>query len=231
MSPKRFFHNYREIFSEEGIIILYALLILATFTALRLDLLWPAAVRLFGREIPDFHLFGWMLNQVIGFLVIPIFMIFLFRERPRNYGWQTKQIKHFWWWVAGFCPVVVLGMYFVSQLEQFQNYYPIYRFGRANTFVFILYESAVVALLLSWEFFLRGFMLFGLEKKFGKTTVLIQLIPFVLMHSEKPALEIYSAIAGGFALGILGLRTRSFIPGLILHIVLLLSLDLWIVYA
>jgi membrane protease YdiL (CAAX protease family) len=128
------------------------------------------------------------------------------------------------------CPLIIFGMYFVSQLEQFQNYYPIYVYGRERPVLFILYEFAVVALLFSWEFFLRGFMLFGLERKFGKFTVLIQLIPFVLMHSEKPALEVYAAIAGGFILGVIGLRARSFLPGLILHIVLLLSLDMWIVY-
>jgi len=88
-----------------------------------------------------------------------------------------------------------------------------YRFSKGGLTLFILYESAAGVLLLSWEFFLRGFMLFGLEKRFGKTTVLIQLIPFV-----------------GFILGIISLRTRSFIPGLILHIVLLLSLDICIVY-
>jgi len=230
MGSKRFFHNYREIFSKEGIILLYALFVLAAFISLRLDLLWPASVALCGLEIPDFTIFGWMFNQVIGYLLIPLFIIRLFKERPGDYGWQTKRVKSLWWWVILICPVIISGMFFVSQMDQFQKYYPIYRYGKETLVLFILYEFAVVALLFSWEFFLRGFMLFGLEKKFGKFTVLIQLIPFVLMHSQKPALEVYAAIAGGFILGVIGLRTRSFIPGLILHVVLLLSLDMWIVY-
>jgi hypothetical protein len=230
MSSNRFFHNYREIFSKEGIIILYALFVLAAFVSLRLDLLWPASVTLYRFEIPNFTYFGWVFNQVIGYLLIPLLIITMFRESPRDYGWRTKQVKHFWWWVILMCPVIILGMCFVSQMDQFQKHYPIYRYSRTDPVLFILYESAVVALLLSWEFFLRGFMLFGLERKFGKFTVLIQLIPFVLMHSQKPALEVYAAIAGGFFLGVIGLRTRSFLPGLILHFVLLLSLDMWIVF-
>jgi hypothetical protein len=52
--------------------------------------------------------------------------------------------------------------------------------------------------------------LFGLKEKFGFYAVLIQMIPFVILHNGKPELETFGAIAGGIALGILALRTKSF---------------------
>jgi len=221
--------NYKEIFSKEGIIILYALFILATFIALRLDMLWPSYVTIFRQQIPDFYIFGWMFNQVIGYLIVPLFIILLFKERPSDYGWQMKKIKTLWWWIIVVGPIIIFGMFFISRLEQLQKQYPMYKYSNSSLSLFIFYESMVIVLLLSWEFFLRGFMLFGLERKFGKFTILIQLIPFVLMHYTKPAVEIYSAIIGGLILGIISLQTRSFIPGWILHVILLSSLDVFIV--
>lgn len=77
----------------------------------------------------------------------------------------------------------------------------------------------------AWEFIWRGFMLFGLEKKFCYYSVLIQMIPFVILHNGKPFLETFGAIFGGIALGILALRTRSFYYCVIIHIGVMYSID------
>lgn len=69
-------------------------------------------------------------------------------------------------------------------------------------------------------------MLFGLEKKFGYYSVLIQMIPFVILHNGKPFLETIGAIFGGIALGILALRTRSFYYCVLTHIGVMYSIDL-----
>lgn len=70
-------------------------------------------------------------------------------------------------------------------------------------------------------------MLFGLEKKFGYYAVLIQMIPFVILHNGKPDIETFSSIIGGIALGILALRTRSFIYGVFVHFAIMLFIDLF----
>jgi len=69
-------------------------------------------------------------------------------------------------------------------------------------------------------------MLFGLEEKFGYYSVLIQMIPFVILHNGKPVPETFGAIAGGIALGILALRTRSIYYGVITHIGVMYAIDL-----
>jgi membrane protease YdiL (CAAX protease family) len=80
--------------------------------------------------------------------------------------------------------------------------------------------------MIAWEFIWRGFMLFGLEKKFGYYSVLIQMIPFVILHNGKPFLETFGAIFGGIALGILAFRTRSIYYCIITHISVMYSIDL-----
>jgi membrane protease YdiL (CAAX protease family) len=69
-------------------------------------------------------------------------------------------------------------------------------------------------------------MLFGLKEKFGYYSVLIQMIPFLILHNGKPAAETFSAILGGIALGILALRTGSFFYGIIIHAGIMFTIDL-----
>jgi membrane protease YdiL (CAAX protease family) len=69
----------------------------------------------------------------------------------------------------------------------------------------------------AWEFLFRGYMLFGLEKSIGKSAIFVQAIPFVLLHFGKPFLEMLACIPGGFVLGYVSYRTRSFLPCFIIH--------------
>jgi membrane protease YdiL (CAAX protease family) len=80
--------------------------------------------------------------------------------------------------------------------------------------------------MIAWEFIWRGFMLFGLEAKFGYYAVLIQMIPFLILHNGKPAAETFGAIAAGLALGILALRTRSVLYCIVTHAGVMFSIDL-----
>ncbi len=52
------------------------------------------------------------------------------------------------------------------------------------------------------------------------------MIPFVILHNGKPVLETFSAILGGIALGILALKTRSFLYGFFVHFSIMFGIDL-----
>ena len=91
-----------------------------------------------------------------------------------------------------------------------------------------------------WEFFFRGFLLlplvsaaeraFGLDRTGGRESavpadtaivvavcVLFQTIPSAMLHAGHPLSELLAAVPAGMAFGILAWRTRSIVPGLILH--------------
>ena len=83
----------------------------------------------------------------------------------------------------------------------------------------ILYYSA-------WEFFFRGFMLFGLRKYVGDwMAICIQVIPQCLWHIGMPTGEIFSSVAGGLLFGYLALRTGSVIWPFLLHYLIGIGLD------
>jgi membrane protease YdiL (CAAX protease family) len=116
-------------------------------------------------------------------------------------------------------------IWFFSATPEFVEKYPHLLSARTNWLEFSVYEAGMLIYLFSWEFFWRGYMLFGLKEKFGYYAVLIQMIPFVILHNGKPFAETFGAIAGGIALGILALRTNSFLYGVITHMVVMISID------
>jgi len=70
-------------------------------------------------------------------------------------------------------------------------------------------------------------VLFGLEKPLGGgVAVLVQMIPFVILHNGKPLPETLGAIIAAIALGALALRTRSFWYCVATHWLVMLTIDL-----
>ena len=117
--------------------------------------------------------------------------------------------------------------WFASSSSSFVETYPLLQRTKESWNLFFIYEAALFLYVFAWEFIWRGFMLFGLEEKFGYYAVLIQMIPFVILHNGKPYMETFGAIIGGIALGILAFRTRSFLYCVIVHIGVMFTIDLF----
>jgi membrane protease YdiL (CAAX protease family) len=64
----------------------------------------------------------------------------------------------------------------------------------------------------------RGFLLFGLKEKFKEGSILIQMIPFVLLHIGKPELETISCLFTGILFGYMAYRGKSFWPAFTIHL-------------
>jgi membrane protease YdiL (CAAX protease family) len=57
--------------------------------------------------------------------------------------------------------------------------------------------------------------------------IAVMVIPYTMIHFPKPWLEATGAIAFGFFLGLLALRSRSMIGGFAVHAIVALSMDLF----
>jgi membrane protease YdiL (CAAX protease family) len=75
-----------------------------------------------------------------------------------------------------------------------------------------------VASLSASEFLFRGFLLFGLKDGLQETSILVQTIPFVLVHFGKPELETLSTLVTGIYFGYIAYRGKSFWPVFIIHL-------------
>jgi len=149
-------------------------------------------------------------DRTILYLVIPILItLLIFREDPRKYGFTLGD------WRAGL-PITFLAIILFAPLLWFV--------ARGDTSMQDYYKSQVSGLpwntfldLLGWEFFFRGWILFGYARKFGAEALWLQAVPFALAHIGKPEVETLSTIFGGFAFGWVAWRTKSFVYPLLIH--------------
>lgn len=169
----------------------------------------------------------WFASDFITLFVLPVIIIrFVFKENLYNYGLQFGDFKTGIKLSAIFLIMMTPILWMVSSTDGFIHKYPHLPAARESWNLFFVYESGMLLYMFAWEFIWRGFMLFGLKEKFGYYAVLIQMIPFVILHNGKPELETFGAIAGGIALGILALRTKSFYYCVAVHIGVMFLIDL-----
>jgi len=180
-----------------------------------------------GSSAEIYPYYYWFLTTALTLLLIPALVAkFGTREPFSNYGFQFGDRKLGWRVAVAISmlmiPIVILG---VIVYPSFIEKYPICKAASSSWQVFLPYQAAYGVYMFSWEFFFRGFMLFGLERKFGNYSILIQTIPFAIMHYSKPLPEALGSIIAGILLGVLALETRSFIYGAAIHWLVAMSMD------
>jgi len=159
-----------------------------------------------------FHQKTW--DGVLFYFAIPLVAILLLRQNPLKWGLSVGE----WKWTLGLTLAGTAGVSLLLlgavRLPVFRSYYDLLGPKPGNLWPWI----ALFAIdMLVWEFFFRGFMLFGLEPAFGEMAIYVQMIPFAIAHIGKPELETLSSIAGGILIGYMVRRCRSFWPAFLLH--------------
>jgi len=168
----------------------------------------------------------WYICDFITLFIIPALIIKLvFKEKIRDYGVKVGDFNTGIKLSALFLVAMIPIIWFVTSQPAFSLTYPLLDQARDSWKIFILYELGLLFYLFAWEFFWRGFMLFGLREKFGYYAVIIQMIPFLILHNGKPPIETFGAILGGITLGILAYRTQSIYYCIVTHAGIMLSID------
>jgi len=170
----------------------------------------------------------WFLVQgVLGFICPVLILRYGFKRSLKEMGlglgdWRFASV------IGGiYLPVVVLGTWILSDGGSFQAKYPHYEPAALDWSVFFVYEAVFLFYWMGWEYLWRGFVLFGTARVFGIYAIVIQTLPFAILHYEKPLPEALLAIVGGLAIGALVWRSRSFWIAVPIHAVQMLLLDLF----
>jgi membrane protease YdiL (CAAX protease family) len=150
---------------------------------------------------------------VLEFIIPVAWIVLVWRESPRAYGFGIGDWRLGLPIVAGGVAVMAVIIWFAGQQPDFRAYYTDSIDGRPMWRLVI--DTGID--LLAWEFFFRGWLLWGLGRKYGTDAIWLQVIPFALMHVWKPEIEQLSTVVGGAFFGLLAWRTRSFVYGWLLH--------------
>lgn len=180
-----------------------------------------------------FRIFYHYVSMFLILAVIPAFIIhFVFKKKLSEYGLASGDSKFGYSIVFGsLIPLVLLlSLTILTDGEKFPTFhscYPAIPGIGGHTGFFLLNTAFLFLFYVAFEFFYRGYILFGLKNKLGTVpAILIQTIPSVLVHFSKPDAELFFSIPGEILLGLLAVRTGSVWYGILIHFFMGVTIEL-----
>ncbi len=153
------------------------------------------------------------LSTFLYYGVFPLAVILIIlRKNPLDFGLRRGNPRIWGFYTVVTCLIAAIILYASSFDTALQSYY------RNADFNFLTYFLTSCLSLAASEFMYRGFLLFGLKEKFKEGSILLQMIPFVLLHLGKPELETISTIITGVLFGWIAYRGKSYWPAFIIHL-------------
>jgi hypothetical protein len=184
--------------------------------------------KLFGvSDIKFYSTLYWFSADGFLMLIVPLILIYtVLKSKPAQFGFRIGDLKFGIYSSLIFLIIMLPVLWIASGSESFAKAYP--QGGntiRENISILMYYELFVGFYMLAWEFFWRGYVLFGLKEKFGYYAIFIQMIPFFILHRGKPEIEVFASIFAGLILGIQAFRSNSFIYCFFLHWTIMIFVD------
>jgi membrane protease YdiL (CAAX protease family) len=177
-----------------------------------------------ARDLPEMQLdrlTWWVCIGLIANVAIPLAAIrFVFGERPRDYGLKVRGAFADSWVYLVLLAIAAPLVYLASAMERFQEKYPFYDVAIDSGLspAFWRWEVLYMIQFFGVEFFYRGFLVHGLKHRFGVYAIFVMMVPYCMLHFNKPLPETLAAICGAIVLGFMSLRTRSIWLGTAIHI-------------
>jgi CAAX protease family protein len=152
------------------------------------------------------------ISSLIYFAILPIITIAaILRRNPLDFGIKLGNVKVWSFYVVVTFIIAFPILFIASRSTVLAAYYVVPRFN------VVKYSIETTIYLFAWEFLFRGFLLFGLKDKLNESSILVQMIPFVLLHFGKPEIETISTILTGIYFGYVAYRGNSYWPAFIIH--------------
>ncbi len=175
----------------------------------------------------------WAGTVIVFYLLVPLLVVKCgLRERLSDFGLVMKFPAKDLPLYLGMLGIVLMLVAVFSGTEAFQARYPFYKPAACESLWprFWIWEAVYLLQFVAVEFFFRGFLLHGLRRRMGFMAVFVSMMPYCLVHFGKPLPETLGAILAGIVLGIFSLKSRSILPGVLLHGGVALGMDLAVLW-
>ena len=178
---------------------------------------------------PELAQLGWWAGWVVVIYVsVPVAYALVTRQDLRSYGLRLGLFRGEARIFAILLPAILIGAYAAAGQPRFQAVYPFYGEwpdgpGSPAHLVawWLMYAATFVAL----EFFFRGFMVTAGFRIVGWWAIPAMAGAYCLLHLDKPVPELVTSLFGGLLLGVVALRTRSILAGVLAHVTLAVGTD------
>lgn len=178
---------------------------------------------------------NWIWFAVVTNLLLPLGIVWLFfaqtvRHVPYlrnqalnawNYGWNFGGWKTDFKLALLMTTVMLPIMWFASRESSTRSFYANY-FPTSDQLGLPLLLLSLVVWMFCWEWFFRGFLLFGFAQAFTGRWAPLVAIPlqaalFGWAHIGKPQPEMWASFAGGLILGIVAWKQKSWFSAFLTH--------------
>jgi len=169
---------------------------------------------------------------LLMFILPVLYVKFVMKGSLQQFGWGWGDVKYGLRWLITIPLLVAPIIYIASKMPSLRVEYPLAKSLLTDQSHLFIYETAYVMFYyVAWEFFFRGFILFGLKDRFGAVNaILIETISSCLVHIDKPEGEIVGSIVVGILFGMIALRSRSIWYVFLIHVSIGVLTDLFIIY-
>jgi hypothetical protein len=145
--------------------------------------------------------------------------------RWSDHGWRLRGSGPVWSTYLLLYLLVLPVVVVASFGERFRETYPMLDPALRATGWLFVYEGLYALQFIALELLLRGYMLFLPGRVLGPWAVPAMIVPYVMLHFRKPLPECLGAAVTGFLLGCLAMKSRTVIPGAVLHIAVAWTMD------
>ncbi len=169
---------------------------------------------------------GWCLGSTFGYIVpTALYARWAFGMSPRDLGLRLDGfVQHLPLYIFFFGVVAPFLVYFSTE-PHFQRMYPLCKQAHLSWNHLVIWELSYGVQFIGVEFFFRGFLLFVVARFIGPYAVPAMVLPYCMLHFQKPGMESLGAIIAGTVLGVVALRTRSILAGVGIHTAVAWSMD------
>lgn len=171
----------------------------------------------------------WSFVHLVGYGLIPLIFGMSYLKlsiKEMGLGWGATS-RNAWQYGVLAAPIVLFA-WFASTRADFQALYPFYSFAGRSAFDFLAWECLYIIQFIALEFFFRGFLLQGSHYALGRwPAIFVMVIPYLMIHFQKPWLEAFGALPFGLLLGWLALHSRSIWGGVFVHVCIAISMDVF----
>ncbi|MCH8047639.1 MAG: CPBP family intramembrane metalloprotease [Planctomycetes bacterium] len=170
----------------------------------------------------------WAAARAISYVIVPgVCIKLVIGDSLLDYGLRVRGMLGSVWIYLVMAAIMIPPVLAFSTTESFQETYPFYNLAADEPLwpKFLIAEFCYVLQFFALEFFFRGFLVHGLRRRFGVYSVLVMMVPYCMIHFQKPLPEACGAIGAGIVLGLLSLKGRSIWWGAVLHVLVALTMD------
>ncbi len=182
-----------------------------------------------------YSLIWWVLISLTFYFVVPaLFVRFVQKRKLSEIGLSMSVEPGFLKLLAVCIGIMIPIVYLMSRTASFGDKYPFLKVYNGDPYfssTLLIWELIYFFQFFGLEFFFRGFLVQSLKPSLGIYSIFVMMVPYCMIHFQKPMPETFAAIFAGIFLGWLSYKNGTIWLGLVLHCTVAFTMDILALYA